>query len=127
MDTITFINASDPYDLENDLLDHRASYKEVILEDNKVKTAREFAKYTKGPLICVVDNVDSIREQLLEEYNNLESKWKTKFSRPSGNEYSHYTVPGKIYHNVYIMNYYNINTYHSVAIIFVEKKDIEIL
>lgn len=114
-----FSNCDDPYDLENDLLDNRATYKEIVLEDNKVKTARNFAKHTKSTLVCIVDSVENIKEQLLEEYNNLDHKWKSEFSKPSGSDYNHYTVPGKIYHNTYSINYYG------TEIIFVEEKDIE--
>ena len=77
------------------------------------------AKFTKHPIICIVDSVENIKEQLLEEYNNLDHKWKSEFSKPSGSEYNHYTVPGKIYHNTYNIRYYG------TEIIFVEEKDIE--
>lgn len=114
-----YIDKNDIFDLSNDLLDNRGNYKEIKLEDNKVETAREFSKLTKHPLICVVDSINNIKEQLLEEYNNLPDKWKKVAKRPSGHDYAHYTVRDKIYNNTYIIHPYN------AEIVFVEEKDIE--
>jgi len=119
--TNSFINSSDPYDLENDLLDNRAAYKEIVLKDNKLKSAREFAKFTKSPLICVVNNTYIIKEQLINEYDNLPEKWKQMTNHPDVKHYTHYTVKDKIYHNIILTKYYG------TEIIFVEEKDIEIL
>lgn len=117
--TSIYYNTDDPYDLENDLLDNRATYKEIVLEDNKVKTARTFAKNTKSPVICVVNNINNIEEQLLDEFENLSEKWKKAYSHSDINYYNHYTVKDKIYHDVIVTSCYGTD------IIFVEEKNIE--